>query len=500
MAGVRVLMAASEVAPLAQTGGLGEAVGALARALRRQGHDVRVVLPGYTVAEQAAEAAGVPLVTRLEHLGIPIGDRLERAAVREAALPGDVPAYLVSHHRYFHREALYTTAQGDYADNAERFIYFSRSIRELALALDFVPDVIHCHDWQTGLVPAYLKLLGGADRDFAAIGTVFTVHSLAYQGLFWHDDMHLIGLSRDTFTPEGIEFYGKINLLKAGLVYADAVVVPSPRHAQEVQTPEHGCGLEGVLRARAADLSGILHGVDTVLWDPRKDPHLAAPYGAEDPGGKRVCAEALLRAGGLPGAGKGEGPMVGWLGPLTEAQGGDVFLEALEDLVALPCRIVAHGLEGGPAARALADAAQRHPQAVAILPGEDEAAMHTLMAGCDLLLCPARSDPSGFQAQVALRYGTIPVARSAGALADVVVNYDAKAGEGAGFIFRERSGADLVRATRRALQVWRDEPAWMALVRRAMGQDVGWDRPAQAYADLYRRVLAGRSQVLRRNN
>lgn len=494
MATLRVLMAASEVSPLAQTGGLGEAVGALARALRRQGHDVRVVLPGYTVAERTAEAAGVPLVTRVERLPVPLGDRVEASAVREAALPGGVPAYLLSHPRYYHRETLYTTAQGDYADNAERFIYFSRSILALARAADFVPDVLHCHDWQTGLVPAYLKLVHGGDAAFAATGTVFTVHSLAYQGLFWHYDMHLIGLSWDIFTPEGIEFYGKINLLKAGLVYADAVAVPSPRYAQEVQTPEHGWGLEGVLRARAGDVHGILGGLDTEAWDPGRDPYLAAPYGPEDLAGKRACRDDLLRAAGLP-AGP-EAPLLGWLGPLTEARGGDLFVAAVEDLVGMGARVVARGLDEGEAARALARSAERHPQAVAILPGsgQDQGAAHRLMAGCDLLVCPARSEASGTHAMAALRYGTLPLARAAGALADAVANYDARTGSGTGFVFKEASADDLARAARRAVRAYRQRTAWAELVRRAMAQDVRWDRPARAYADLYARVLARRGR------
>jgi len=490
MASLRILMAASEVAPLAQTGELGEAVGALARALRRQGHDVRVVLPGYTVAERAAAAAGLPLLTRVERLRVPLGDRREESAVRETELPGGVTAYLLGHDRYYHREELYTTAQGDYADNAERFIYFSRSILELALALDFIPDVIHCHDWQTGLVPAYLKLLCAVDPDFAAIGTVLTVHSLAYQGLFWHHDMHLIGLSWDVFTPEKLEFYGKINLLKAGLVYADAIVIPSARHAQEVQTPEHGCGLEGVLRARAADLAGIPHGLDGETWNPRKDPHLAAPYGPGDAGGKWACKDDLLRAAGMP-ARPGR-PLLGWLGPLTAARGGDLFLEALGDLVGLDVGIVAGETGEGEGARALAAAAARHPGALAVLPGQDAAATHKLVAGCDMLLCPARSEPSGAHALAALRYGTIPLARATGALADAVAGYDLKTGEGTGFAFKDPSAADVFRCVRRALQVFREGPAWEALMGRAMSQDNGWEGPAQAYAGLYARLAARR--------
>ncbi|HEY7678501.1 MAG TPA: glycogen/starch synthase [Candidatus Methylomirabilis sp.] len=488
----RVLMAASEVAPLAQTGGLGQAVGELARALRRQGHDVRVVLPGYAVAERAAEAAGMAPATRVERLPVPLGEHLETSAVREAALPGGVPAYLLSHPRYYHREALYATAQGDYADNAERFIYFSRSILALARATDFVPDVLHCHDWQTGLVPAYLKLVHGGDAAFDATGTVFTVHNLAYQGLFWHYDMHLIGLSWDIFTPEGIEFYGKINLLKAGLVYADAVAVPSPRYAQEIQTPEHGWGLEGMLRARAEDVVGILGGLDTEVWDPGRDPHLAAPYGPEDLAGKRACKDDLLRAAGLPAA--PEAPLLGWLGPLTAARGGDLFVEALEDLVGLGARVVTCGVDPEEADRALARSAERLPQAVAILPGpgRDEGAAHRLIAGCDILVCPARSEASGTHALAALRYGTPPLARAAGALADAVSNYDARTGSGTGFVFKEASASDLVRAAQRALGAHRQPAAWAALVRRAMAQDVGWDRPARAYAELYARVLTRR--------
>jgi starch synthase len=484
---LKVLLAASEVAPFAKTGGLADVSGALARAVARLGHDVRVIMPRYL----AVERGGFTLEPVVARLAVPIADRVEESGLAVGRLDGGVPAYFLVNDRYYRREELYRTPQGDYEDNAERFIYFSRSILEVLKALDFAPDVIHCNDWQTGLVPAYLKILHGTDPFFSRTATLFTIHNLAYQGLFWHFDMHLIGLSWDIFTPEGIEFYGKINLMKAGLVYSDLITTVSQRYAQEIQTPEFGCGLEGVLRARGEDLFGVLNGIDVAAWNPATDPHLAAPYHAGDLSGKRKCKQDLLATYRLPA--EPDLPLLGCVTRLTEQKGVDLLLQSLDRLMALDCRLVILGA-GDPASEAtLRAAAARRPERLGVRIGFDEALAHKIEGGADMFLMPSRFEPCGLSQMYSLRYGTVPIVRATGGLADTVRNYNPETGNGTGLSFKGYSADELLQAIGRALAVYRDPAAWRRLMLNGMALDFSWEASAAEYVRLYRRAVERRT-------
>jgi len=302
---LRILLVASEASPFAKTGGLGDVTGALPRALRALGHDVRILMPRHRGVERHVGE----IRTVVPRLAVPLGDRVVEGALEEAESATGVPVYFLAQHQYFDRDGLYGTADGDYWDNCERFVFFCRGALESVIELGDVwrPQVIHVNDWQTGLIPVYLRTLYRDHPILGSLATVLTIHNLAYQGVFWHYDMAMTGLGWDLFTPAGLEFYGKLNFLKGGLVFSDLITTVSRTYAAEIQTPEFGNGLDGVLEERAADLHGVVNGIDYEQWNPAKDAALPHPYSADEPEGKAACREALRRELGLEDA---QGPII----------------------------------------------------------------------------------------------------------------------------------------------------------------------------------------------
>ncbi|HWP34701.1 MAG TPA: glycogen synthase GlgA [Thermodesulfobacteriota bacterium] len=499
---MRILFAASEVAPLAKTGGLADVAGALPRALARLGEEVRVVMPAYRVAmdpRHHLRDAGLAL-------SVPIGGRSETAAVLEGRLgagpggdsggeAGGVPVFLIRADRYYDRDGLYGVAGQDYQDNAERFAFFSRAVVELARQGPFKPDLFHLHDWQTGLVAAYLKHLYAGDPALGQPASVFTIHNLGYQGLFWHYDMHLTGLGWELFTPEGLEFWGKLSYLKAGLVFADMLTTVSPTYAREIQTPELGHGMDGVLRARADRLVGILNGIDTEEWNPATDRYIARRYNARTLAGKGVCKADLQRTFGLPVEPKT--PLLGVVTRLAEQKGVDLLDAVLPALVERGVQFVLLG-SGDPAyeARFRASAA-RWPRQVGVRIAYDNVLAHKIEAGADMFLMPSRYEPCGLNQMMSLRYGTVPIVRATGGLADTVMEASPEAG-GNGFVFVEYDPAAFLAAIDRALAAYRKPRTWRALMRRGMAGDYSWDAAARRYLEVYRqarRLAAGREAV-----
>ncbi|MGH7319178.1 MAG: glycogen synthase, partial [Candidatus Rokuibacteriota bacterium] len=334
---LRILFVASEVEPFAKTGGLADVAGALPKTLHALGHDVRVVMPKYRGVERAAGDLRVAL-SRVE---VPIGDRVVAGAVREGRL-GRVPVYFLAQDHYYDRPTLYTTPEGDYWDNCERFVFFCRGVLAAVPALDWTPQVIHAHDWQAGLVPVYLETLYRDDPAYRDIATVFTIHNLAYQGLFWHYDHPMTGLGWDLFTPAGIEFYGKLSFLKGGLVFADQLTTVSPTYAMEIQTEAYGEGLDGVLRERSADLVGILNGIDPDAWNPATDADLPKQFGPDDIEGKTHCKAKLRRELGLADTGR-RTPLVGLVSRLADQKGLDLVLAAVPTILSAGAQFVLLG-------------------------------------------------------------------------------------------------------------------------------------------------------------
>jgi starch synthase len=470
---------AAEVAPFAKTGGLGDVAGALPRALARRGHDVRVAMPMHRGIESRAGTlrAAVPRVT------VPIADRTAEGALLEGRLAGTVPVYFVAHDGYYDRPALYGES-----DDCERYVFFCRSLLAALPALSWTPHVIHANDWQAGLLPVYLETLYRDRPGYADVATVFTVHNLAYQGQFWHYDMPLTGLGWDLFTPAGIEFYGHLSFLKAGLVFADLVTTVSPTYAREIQTPEHGQRLDGVLRERSADLVGILNGLDVEAWNPATDPDLPKRYGPGDPEGKAACTAALRAECGLP-APAGRRPLVGVVGRLAEQKGLDLVAEAVPALEAAGAQLVVLGSGEARYERLVTDLARAHPRTVAARVGFDEALARRIYAGADLFLMPSRYEPCGLGQLIALRYGTIPVVRRTGGLADTVRPWQATTGAGTGFVFEDFAGTACRAALERAFAAYADPVAWRRLVANAMAADFSWEASAEAYITSYRRAI-----------
>jgi starch synthase len=485
---LRILFMASEAEPFAKTGGLADVAAALPRALHSLGHDVRILLPKYRGVE--AHAAGLqPVAPKIR---IPLGDRESEGALWEGRAPSGAPVYFLAQDRYYDREGLYGTPDGDYWDNCERFVFFCRATLEGLAQLDegsrarWRPQLIHCNDWQTGLVPVYLRTLYRDHPLLRDIATVFTIHNLAYQGAFWHYDMPMTGLGWDLFTPAGIEFYGKINFLKGGLVFSDLLTTVSRTYAREIRTAAFGHGLEGVLEERSHDLHGVVNGIDYDVWNPAKDPALPQAYSADDPEGKAACRDALRAALGLPPA---PGPLIGMVTRMVEQKGLDLVLEALPGLLAEGCQLALLGSGEARLEEGFREAARQHPRQVSVTIGYDGDLARRIYGGADCFLMPSRYEPCGLGQLIALRYGTIPIVRRTGGLADTVKEFDPARRAGTGFTFDAFAPEALLEAVRRAVAAFRQPALWRALVRNAMSEDFSWDASAREYVTLYRKAL-----------
>lgn len=477
---MRVLFCASEIVPLAKTGGLADVAGALPAALARRGVDVRLAMPRY-------RGVDLPGGTALGTLTVPLGGETVEGTVLDGALPGSgVPIWLVEQPELFDRGGLYGEGGQDYPDNLTRFTFFCRAVARWLARGTWQPDVIHSHDWQTALLPAIIRT-EGAPR----AASVFTIHNLAYQGLFPAEQFALTGLPPAAFAMQGLEFWGQVSLLKGGLVFADLLTTVSATYAREIQSEEFGAGLEGVLRDRADDLVGILNGVDYEVWDPSVDALLPARYSADDMDGKPICKRALQRAFGLPEDARV--PVVGMVTRLADQKGLDLVVEIMEELLDAGVQFVLLGT-GDPRYHQVFDELQaRRRHHVGVRLGFDNALAHLIEAGADIFLMPSRYEPSGLNQLYSLRYGTVPVVRRTGGLADSVVDATPQAlaaGRANGFVFAPYEPQALLGAVRRALAAYRHPDTWRALQQAGMRADFSWGRAAGQYAALYERALA----------
>lgn len=476
----KVLFVTSEAHPLMKTGGLGDVCGSLPGALRARGLDVRLLLPGY---RDSVAAAG-PL-RRVAEWTLP--PMTSPVALLEGRLPGTrVPVWLIDFPPAYDRPGNpYQSSLGhDWHDNATRFALLGKVAAALALGevprLRWRPDILHCHDWQSGLAPA---LLAGASERPA---TMFTIHNLAYQGLFPFETFQTLGLPKSLWSMDGLEFHGQMSFIKGGIAFADRVTTVSPNYAREIQTPEFGHGLDGLLRHRAAVLRGILNGIDHREWNPARDPHLMESYSAGRLAGKATAKAALQADVGLPAE---PGVLLaGMVSRLVTQKGLDLLLEALPALLELPLQLVVRGTGEARFEQALQDLARRHPDRLAVRIGYDEVHAHRLIAGVDLFLMPSRFEPCGLTQLYSLRYGTVPLVHRVGGLADTVVDAgDASlaSGSATGIVFEAANSAALLHAVTRALGLYRDKRRWRQLVRTGMKQDFSWQHSAADYHRLY---------------
>jgi starch synthase len=478
---MNVLFAASEVAPFAKTGGLADVAGSLPQALAGLGHDIRVVLPRYRCVD-TRQFGLEPVAT----FYVPLAAWKERCDVLAGRLGPRVTVYFIQKDIYYDRPELYRTSHGDYHDNAERFIFFSRTVPELCRAIGFAPDIIHCNDWQTGLLPLYLKKFYHHHAVLGKTRSVFTIHNLGYQGIFGKTDLRLTGLGWEVFTPEGFEFWGNMNFLKAGIQFGDVVTTVSRTYSRDIQTPEDGHGLDGVLRKRSADIYGIVNGIDDQDWDPARDPAIPKHYSAARPAGKRECRLSLLNELGLPETAE---PVIGMVTRLTDQKGLDILLDALPAIMDLGVHFVVLGTGDEHYHRRLEDLGHAYRDQLRVRLAYDDTLARRIYAGSDLFLMPSRYEPCGLGQMLALRYGSVPVVRRTGGLADTVIDHDAKTGTGTGFVFADYSSDALVACVQRAIAVYGQPAAWKRLMRTGMQNDFSWKHSAQEYVTIYKKAM-----------
>jgi starch synthase len=484
---LRVLFVTPEAVPFAKTGGLADVAGALPKYLQGLGCDLKLVMPYYRMVKKT----GVPTRPLGEEMEVAVGGETLRVDLYQGRLDQEIPVYFIGREEFYDREYLYSTPKGDYFDNAERFIFFSKASLLLCRYLGFSPDIIHHHEWQTGLIPAYLKSICREDPLFSHTGVVFTIHNIAYQGLFRKEKFWLTGLPQEMYNPEGIEFWERINLMKAGVVYADVINTVSQRYSQEIQTPEFGYGLEGILSKRKEDLFGIINGVDYTEWDPSRDAHLVTRYDSKDLSGKSACKKDLLKEFHLPSSLE-KVPLLGMISRLADQKGFDLLAEILEELFTLDVGFVLLGTGEQKYHDLFQQIARKYPQKAGIRIAYDDRLAHKIEAGADFFLMPSKYEPCGLNQIYSLKYGTIPIVRATGGLDDTIVNYDPATGTGNGFKFSRYDAKEFLNQIKAAISLFSQPKHWKRLLQNAMTADFSWQKSAEAYLQLYRKALRKR--------
>ncbi|MBN1905097.1 MAG: glycogen synthase GlgA [Deltaproteobacteria bacterium] len=482
---LKILFVSSEAVPYAKSGGLADVAGSLPIALTEAGMDIRIVMPLYPSTKKVM----LDKTAVIEKIAVPLGDLQLAASVYMTRSTKRVPALFVHREDLFSRPALYGSRAGDYYDNLERFTFFCHAVLRVARELDFRPDIIHCHDWQTGLIPALLR--GPYNDDFFKNTPVlFTIHNMGYQGVFPGHKLNLTGLKGiDFYHQEGLEYWGNISLLKSGIVYADAVNTVSPTYSQEICTREFGLGMEGILNNRKDSLSGILNGVDYEIWNPEKDKNIPRNYSIKNISGKTICKREVIKEMGLDSS-LMEKPIFGMVSRLDKQKGLDLLLEILDKLMALDTGLILLG-SGDPAIEtALAQAAKGHPGKIGIGTGFNDPLAHRIIAGSDFFLIPSRYEPCGLTQMYALKYGTVPIVRATGGLNDTVSSYEK--GMGNGFKFRGANPEELFACIKLAIEFYKNRTEWKRIVTNGMKEEFSWKKSADRYIELYRKLKSQR--------
>jgi len=477
---MRIVFAASEGVPFSKTGGLADVVGALPRALAAAGHQVSVYLPLYRQTRLKAAPTVVSSIT------IPFDDRYRFCSVVSGGELAGVQFYFIDYPPFFDRESLYGTSTGDYPDNAERFALFSRAVLEASKVLG-VPQIFHCHDWQSALIPVLLRTQYAEDPAFRDVATVFTIHNMGYQGLFPPDTLPLLTLPWDLFTISRMEFFGNVNFLKGALVFSDFINTVSKKYSQEIQTTEFGFGLEGVLRIRSSTVTGILNGVDYDEWSPETDKFIVARYSPQDLSGKAKCKLDLLTTFGMTDA-DSTLPVIGIVSRFAAQKGFDLIAQIMERLAREDMIIVALGNGDKTYEEMFLRLNKQFPQKIAVKVAYDNVIAHKIEAGSDMFLMPSRYEPCGLNQIYSLKYGTVPVVRATGGLDDTIEHWDARTGKGTGFKFTDYNGEALLLTIKEALRAFRDQSSWQQLMRNGMNKDFSWSASAKEYVRVYERA------------
>lgn len=472
---MRILFIASEGLPFCKTGGLADVIEALPKALVTQGHDVAVVLPRYR---------NMPIKNVvIKSMTVPMGTSLRFPAIADGGRQNGVQYFFVDDPEYFDRDQLYGVAGKDYPDNAERFAEFARASIELTKQM-WLPEVIHCHDWQSALVPVLLRTSYRTDPQLSGVPVIFTIHNMGYHGLFPREVLGRIGLPDTLFQIDGLEFFGHVNFLKGGLIFSDYLTTVSRKYAEEIQTTEYGHGLDGVVRTRADRLVGILNGVDYSVWNPEVDSLIAARYSAKDLSGKQICKRDLLAQFQLPEENL-QRPLIGIVSRFADQKGFDLLAQIFDLLMEEELSIVALGAGEPKHERTFRELAKQFPKKLAVKIAYDNVLAHKIEAGSDIFLMPSRYEPCGLNQIYSLRYGTVPVVRATGGLDDTIEPFDRATGRGTGFKFSEYTGEALLGALGEALAVYADKTLWRRLQTNGMAKDFSWNASALEYGRLY---------------
>ncbi|MFA5859008.1 MAG: glycogen synthase GlgA [Elusimicrobiota bacterium] len=485
---MKVAFAVSECVPFAKTGGLADVAGALVKALKKRKADVCLVMPKY----KNIDVEKFKLKPLINSLLIPIGGGLQVANVWVGKLDRTINVYFIENEQYFGREELYRTAAGgDYADNAERFIFFSRAVLETLKAVDFQPDVLHCHDWQTGLIPAYLRTIYLLDGFYRHTASVFTIHNIAFQGFFPPEVMSTAGFAWFDFTPDKLEYYGQVNFMKAAITFANVITTVSPTYAKEIQeSHELGRGMENVLGGRSEDLYGIVNGIDLAEWNPEKDEYLPKNYTVKSLENKVECKQALFEELGWPV--DLTIPVLGMVSRLDPLKGFDLLAQAVHTLMQREIRLVILGRGDSMYEAALTKMAEKFPDRIAVKLDFNEPMAHKIYAGVDMFLMPSRFEPCGLAQMIAMRYGTVPVVHTTGGLADTVVDYSPETKKGNGIAFTEYNCDAFLAAIDRGIALYNDKEQWGKILKNAMAGNFSWEKSVRKYQELYKLAIQKR--------
>lgn len=478
---LKILLVSSEAAPFAKTGGIADVVSSLPKALKALGHDARVVIPKYRTVEKEGFNL-YPLSLRFK---VNMFKELKEVSLSSSLISEEIPIYFIENKDYFDRDNLYGTIDGEYLDNAERFVFFSKAVLEMLREIDFKPDIIHCNDWQTGLVPACLKTLYKQNPFYSSIASIFTIHNLFAQGVFDREVLEITGLPKEVC--DKIEFKGRVNFMKAGITFAELINTVSDKYSQEIQSPEFGCGLDGVLRNRHKDLYGVLNGVDYDVWNPAKDKFIIANYNVNDLAGKKKCKIDLLCEYKLKV--ESDVPIMGVVSRLIEQKGFDIVIEIIDQILSLDLYFVLLGTGEIRYQKILEEVGRRYPEKAGIKIEFNSSLSHKIIAGSDIFLMPSREEPCGLNQLYSLKYGTIPIVRATGGLDDTIQDFNPTTCSGNGFKFVDYSSEALFSEIKKALELYNNMKLWKKLMLNAMKCNYSWEKSAKKYIELYKKTM-----------
>ncbi|MEW6108339.1 MAG: glycogen synthase GlgA [Nitrospirota bacterium] len=478
---MRILIATPEAVPYVKTGGLADVTGALLKEFHKKNEKVSLILPLYSSIKE-----NFKLYKTDKSVKITMGGITEVGDIWVSDNSQEPVAYFIDCDELYGRPELYGTSYGDYPDNAIRFIFFSKAVVEACVAMNIRPDVIHCNDWQTAMIPLYLKTVYGDKNNFTNTATVYTIHNLGYQGVFDASDMKYTDLGWDYFTPERLEFYGRLNFMKAGILYSDLITTVSRTYSREILEPENGFGLDGVLRKRQDDLYGIINGLNYNEWDPLNDALIPSNYGPEDMRGKIKCKRRLLETAGIQDM---KAPLCGVITRLTSQKGIDLIYNSIQELMSMGVNLVILGKGDYYYQNLITDMSEKYSGRIFVKIGFDESLAHLIYAGSDFFIMPSKYEPCGLGQLVAMKYGAIPIVRNTGGLADTVQDYNHIFSKGTGFLFSDFTPAAMQDAVKRAICVFTDKKRMKKMTLDAMNEDFSWIRSAEKYLEIYRKAL-----------